>query len=207
MGFLPELDGLGVPALLTAFDGPIPTEHRELEEAYYEEVALVLVKRDVEGAGRALLDRLADADAPRRCAIISALPEVMLAFLRDAISDDDGQVVARAIDGLTQLHDDDSLTLVRALWRHPRGEVRSAVVRYEARIEGWQAVPLLVDALGDLDGQVRANAVEELAEMECSGALPAIRSLADDQDRLVRETVRDVLTADRRNFQRHRWAS
>jgi HEAT repeat protein len=67
--------------------------------------------------------------------------------------------------------------------------VRAAVLRYEARVRGQQAIPDLIEALEDSDPIVREEAIDQLDELEATQAVPKVLELAADPHPDVRQAV------------------
>lgn len=205
MAFIEELEHLNFDELLAEFDHPTVTDLAELGFVYFEEVAAKLRERNPDRAVRELLERYGGADEERAAGIlfgISVDPErdqVHIPRLRAALERPEPDVVAEAIDRLRNLNDANSAPQVEVLGGSPAVRIRSAVLRYLAGTNHPDAVARLRAGLDDLDGNVRANAVEELVDLVGLEAEPWVMPLAEDPDELVRDTVRDALAIE------HQW--
>lgn len=205
MAFLKELEQLNYEALLAEFDEPRLRAYDEVGDMYFEEVAWELRQRDPTRAAAALLERYGGADATRAAAVLMALARdrerdvIHLPLLRAALERPEPDVVAEAIDSLSHLADTESSPRIEALLTSEHTRVRSAALRYLAATEHPDAVAILRAALDDEQGNVRANAVEELVELVGLPAEPWVLPLAEDPCELVRDTVRDALAMEREN--------
>jgi len=94
---------------------------------------------------------------------------------------------ANAISELEDLGYTAALVRIEALCADPAPLVRQVALSAIANLGGRErAVPFLLDALRDPHHLVRENSVRELAELECTAALPHIKALSADPDPDVR---------------------
>jgi vesicle coat complex subunit len=102
-------------------------------------------------------------------------------------------VVAEAVDLLNQLNDSKPRTAILRLIRHDSPYVVGAVLRYMARQYPHEAVSILHKALASKEPIVRQNAIDELDDLNCKEALPAIKRLLRDPDKHVRQAARSAV--------------
>jgi HEAT repeat protein len=202
MAFLKELEDRTFDQLVTDFDGEIPAVHRDLGDAYFQEVAWELRRRDPERAAQALLARLPRADPARVSGALLALSSdgerdrEYIPTLRAQLDHRSPAVQAAAIDGLRVLGDVHSAPRIEPLADNPNPAVRAATLRFLAGADHPDALRRLRAALADEDPYVRANAIDELVPIAGDRAHSWIAPLADDPAEIVRTTVAKALKTD-----------
>jgi HEAT repeat protein len=208
MPLFPELAARPLEDLTRAFaSGPAPADSVPEEEVplWLDEVAVALAARGQEGLD-ALLQRLPATDEPRlRAALLalSFLPEevkeknraglegLLLPLLQDPRPD----VVAAAVDALTEVGGEAAGERVLPLLEHPAAEVVSSALRFLARRAPLEvSKPALLRALESPESLVRENAADELDDLGCVEALPRLRRLLDDEDEDVRQAARTAVS-------------
>lgn len=202
MAFIQELEDLDFDDLLAEFDWPTLPDSGELGFVLFQELAAKLRDRDPGRATGELLRRYGCADSDRAVGIVFGLTmdaedAAHLPLVRAAVERPEPDVVAEAIDGRRHLGDTDSSSRIEALLDSPHVRVRSAVLRYLAGTKHPDAVAILRASLDDPEGNVRANAVDELVELAGLEAELWVLPLANDPCELVRNIVRDALAAER----------
>jgi HEAT repeat protein len=105
---------------------------------------------------------------------------------RGLISDKRPMVVADAVDLLRSCSFRSVKSQVIKLLTHDSPFVVGSVLRYLSGLFPKEALPCLFEALRSSDPVVRQNGIDELDELGCTDALPAIRELTKDLNADVR---------------------
>lgn len=98
-------------------------------------------------------------------------------------------VVVAAIDGLAALGAKSDAAQIIAMRDDGRPLVRAAVLRFDARSHGDDAIPRLVEALKDSDALVRQSAIDALDDLNAEQATTRVLELASDPNPDVRQAV------------------
>lgn len=186
--------------LITSFRSPDPEEndYNANYGIYFEELAtkilaqgpaglnflLTELKRSNFARQRGILAALGRAEPP-----LSQLREVFLRYLKDQRE----LIVAEAIDGLTHLRDTTVASQVLPCLSHASPYVRGSVLRYLSRLYGAAAKESLITCLSDPHYIVRENAVDELADLGITEAIPKIQPLLQDTYQEVRMAAKTAL--------------
>ncbi len=186
--------------LITSFRSPDPEEHDYHANygIYFEELASQILAQGPAGLNF-LLTELKQGDWVRQRGILAALgraeprparsQEVFLSYLTDQRE----FIVAEAIDGLTHLKDPTVASQVLPYLSHASPYVRGSVLRYLSRLYGAAAKKTLVTGLRDPHYIVRENAIDELADLGITEAIPKIQLLLQDAHQEVRMAAKTAL--------------
>ncbi len=115
------------------------------------------------------------------------------AVLRAYLECDDEISAAEAIDALRTQKDRECEDKIAQMDKHGSPYVRSAVLRYLRFARGKDSYATLVGALKDQHHIVRQSAVDELADLGDTSAIPHIRSLTADPHPDVRVAAESAL--------------
>lgn len=205
MPIYPEIEGLSLQDLQRLFlsnglSRKDPTE----KDLWLQELALMIAKCGSEGIAF-LIQHIQASDEQRVRAIIFALsflPESVASttsrqvrnILITHLSSRNPWIVAEAIDSLRHLGHKDAVAEVRLLLEDESPYVVGSVIRFIASFYPEQAKPILLAFLKSKEPIVRENAVDELDELGCVEALPAIRLLLRDSDRNVRQAAETAIS-------------
>jgi len=201
MSYFKELEERSPSGLMEVFDSDAlpPDVSEEERPLWFEEVAILLAEGGEAGVDF-LTQRIEGADTAKLAAILSALTfgkehlsedkrakarDLLLSFLGHP----DELVVARAVDSLGHLDDQEETERVWPLLRHPSPYVVASVHRFLRQHAPEKAWPILLDGLKSPDPIVRQSALDELDELGRPEALAAIRPLLDDEDADVRQAA------------------
>lgn len=172
------------------------------EELWLQEAAVQLAESGPGGV-RFLISSIPQASEWRLRAILLGLSaakkpsarlrneicEIGMSFLHNEVP----TIVAEAVDLLNRLNCKEAQSEIMKLQRHPSPYVVGSVLRFLARQFPQVAIPLLEVALTSRQSIVRQNAVDELDELNCVQALPAIKRLLRDNNRAVREAAKTAV--------------
>lgn len=190
-----ELDGLDFASLRERFEGPA-INGDEYAISYYDEVAIRIRNVGGDEGVDYLLSRAVVANPPRLHATFLSLtmpPPVDRPGLRSLMDSNlghaDGSVVSAAIDGLAALGMRDDAAKIFDMREDARPLVRAAVLRFDVSVHEHEAIPGLVEALGDSDPIVRQAAIDGLDHLEAVQTASRVLELASDPDQDVRQAV------------------
>jgi hypothetical protein len=172
------------------------------EELWLQEAAVQIAESGPAGV-RFLISSISNASEWRLRAILLGLCavkrpsaqlrkeicDIAFSFLHDRVP----TIVAEAVDLLRHHNCIDAEPEVMKLLGHPSPYVVGSALRYLARHFPQMAIPLLKAALTSRQSIVRQNAVDELDELNCVQALPAIKRLLRDNNRNVREAAKTAV--------------
>ncbi len=198
MSFFPTLDARALPDLIALFQSDPLAHGVEPDEAglFLDEVAVAIAKRGVDGAVF-LLDYLVRADTQRAGAILLGLAFVdqdsgrrylprIRSVLASFLACSTPSLVAEAVGSSSALGFADMADSITPLLNHESPYVVGSVLRFLSRHFPSRARPILMNALRSPEPVVRANAIDELDNMECKEALPRIVELLNDPHENVR---------------------
>jgi hypothetical protein len=130
---------------------------------------------------------------PRDDERIGRLHERLIRFL----DEDRRAAIPGALDGLSMLELDVPGSRLEACLAHEDDYIRCAALRYLTRTRGRDALPLLIDTLGDLSSTVRYWAIWLIDDLDALASEPVladrIRSFLGDPDEDVRDLTVMVL--------------
>ena len=106
--------------------------------------------------------------------------------LVEALDDPDGMVRFNAMTALGNHLDPGLLPVIEPLLKDRDEYIRRYAVEYYARLDPPDCVQRLVEALDDVDGMVRFNAMTALGNHLDPGLLPVIEPLLKDRDEYIR---------------------
>jgi HEAT repeats len=198
MSVFPELDRAEPKQLFAWFTqrNGVPLEDEQL---WLDEIAATIALSGPPGI-RFLLASIPGAKENRLHAILIGLSLVadelstrrrteVCNVARSLLADRRPSIVAEAIDLLSQLRCVSARDEVLDLRSHASPFVVGSVLRFLARNCADEAVTILTDALSSKQSIIRQNAIDELDDLGCIGALPAIKRLQRDKDRDVRQAA------------------
>ncbi|OQW92030.1 MAG: hypothetical protein BWK78_02865 [Thiotrichaceae bacterium IS1] len=186
--------------LITTFRSPDPEadqypSHRGI---YFEELACQIFAQGSTGLDF-LLEELTQADFVRLRGILAALSRAALPssqlceLFRQYLKDQRVLIVAEVIDGLTHLKDQEAAPQVLPFLSHSSPYLRGSVLRYLSRLYGVQAKDTLIKFLGDPHYIVRENAIDELADLGITEAIPQLQLLLQDASADVRQAAETAI--------------
>lgn len=186
--------------LLTIFRSPDPEADQYPVNLgiYFEEIAFQILAQGSTGLDF-LMEELTRADFVRLRGILAALgraasPSFQLRELfRQYLNDQRVLIVAEAIDGLTHLKDKEASPQVLPFLSHSSPYIRGSVLRYLSRLYGVEAKDTLIKSLDDPHYLVRENAVDELADLGITEAIPHLRPLLQDVSAEVRQAAETAI--------------
>lgn len=205
MGIYPELDDLSAEDLYAKFEGRSPNadepDYVHDKTIFYFEVAGLIIKKGGESGYSYLLSKIESADTPRLRGILFALSIVkdheqevrpILTRFLDAGND---LIVLDAIEGLTEIGDEDSYDRITQFRDHSSPYVRGSVLRYLSKIDGAEAITTLKAALADHHPIVRESAIDEIDELELTKVVyHEIENLmTNDPDQDVRDAAKTAV--------------
>jgi len=187
--------------LITLFRSPDPAEndYHANYGIYFEELATKILVQGSAAGLNFLLTELKRSNVVRQRGILAALgrAEPRLSQLREVflryLTDQPEFIVAEAIDGLTHLKDKTVAPQVLPYLSHASPYVRGSVLRYLSRLYGAAAKETLVTGLRDPHYIVRENAIDELADLGITEAIPKIQPLLQDAHQEVRMAATTAL--------------
>jgi hypothetical protein len=202
MAFIRELEGHSLEELLETLDSGAVGAPQGERAFWLQEAARLVAER--EGGLDLLLERLQGGDEDRLRAILlglSFIPPATLAGRREEVGqlllahtqDPRPLIVAEAVDSLRHLGYAEAQAQIAPLLRHSSPHVVGAVLRFLSRYDPEAARPLLLDALRSPDPIIRQNGIDELDELGCVEALPAVRLLLTDPDEDVRQAAQTAV--------------
>jgi HEAT repeat protein len=159
---------------------------------------LTLEARDFDVLGQLL----AEGEPPARRDVIRFISALepgprRAALLLKGLDDEDPQVVASAINGVTPATGQKAVQKLGSLLKSsPHAPVREAAANALGKVGDQESVPALLAALEDSAENVRWFAVESLRKLGAREAVPAIQEvLGEDQSARVREIAASALGA------------
>jgi HEAT repeat protein len=197
---LPLTENRVLDKLLTTFRSldPEADQYPANLGIYFEEIAFQILAQGPAGLDL-LLEELTRADFVRLRGILAALGRAALPsfqlreLFRQYLKDQRVLIVAEAIDGLTHLKDKEASPKVLPFLSHSSPYIRASVLRYLSRLYSVEAKEILMKSLGDPHYIVRENAVDELADLGITEAIPQIKLLLQDVSAEVRQAAETAI--------------
>lgn len=187
-------------------DEPDVAADPELAATYYMDVGFALGDLGEQGLSWLLAEApRVEGDERRLRGVLAGLgrrempkdqAQAARVVFRHHLSDARPLIVMAAIDGLGMLQDTEAMNVVLALRANPSEWVRGAVLTYMQSCAPAQAVPMALDALGDVHFMVRETAIDTLDELGVAGQyLDRIRPLLHDEHPHVRSAAEWAIEA------------
>lgn len=198
MSFFPILETKPCPEAIALFLSDPLSHGVEPDETgfFLDDVAVRIAKCGNDGVAF-LLDSLAQVDEERARAILLGLAFIdkgaarqflprIKSVLASFLASTNPLLVAQAVDSIGALGFTEMLASITPLLHHQSPYVVGSALRFLSKHFPSQARPILMEALRSPEPIVRANAIDELDDLECTEALPSIVGLLNDPHENVR---------------------